>query len=38
MAGFYEAMTISIVVSAVILVGLLIYQNMKGDDFDDFTH
>lgn len=38
MAGFYVAMTISIVVSAAILVGLLVYMYVKGDDFDDFAH
>lgn len=38
MAGFYGAMTISIVVTAAILVGAALCMYIKGDDFDDFAH
>jgi hypothetical protein len=38
MAEFYAAAAISIGIAAAILVGLMIYVYVKGDDFDDFAH
>lgn len=38
MAGFYEAMTMSIIVSVSILVGVMLCMFIKEDDFDDFAH
>lgn len=37
MGDFYEAATVSIIVSSLILIGLMIYVYFKGDD-DDFAH
>ena len=38
MAGFYAAAAISIGIAAAIIVGLIIYAYVKGDDFDDLAH
>ena len=38
MGDFYEAATVSIIVSSLILAGLMVYVWIKGDDFDDFAN